>query len=819
MLGDYSLPKDPPSSHSGATALSSPEKLSLEHFIAWSKSKGTVQAYDLHAAVLQKATGEEILSLYSVKKLASDLTELKCWKEDMCPSSCIAYTGKYKDLDSCPYVHKKAKCGKPRYKLKAKAGAPNIPHAQVTTISLVPIIKALYANAETSNLLRDRDRRLKEALHLFATASKQKTFSDFSDSLVHCMHYDKMGLFRDPRDIAFALSTDGAQLTMKKVSNTWIVVFVILNLPCGLRYKGDGIFVPLATPGPNPPGDIESFLWSIFQDMAMASEGIWVWDAIDSSYFVLRAHLCMALGDMLGSAKVSGMAGHSAIFGDRFSMVKGARSSIAPKAKAQYYPMSPPDNEKREYNPGRPIYDLNNLPRRTESDYWVAIKRLLAAESPKEASEIVKTTGVSRLPLCVASLAFAHPTFFPLDPFHLFYENCMTFMWDLWTKSKPTDIFYISPEHMKLFGELVQQAMSTLPPSFCGPIRDPFLKRNSQYKIYEWMALVHWYLIPIGIEIGFNSIVLENFALFVAAVEFAMTPKARTEEELEKLHQTIVQFLQGFEEIYIGKNPANISRARLCIFQLIHVPQHIAWNGSIRAGSQATVERTIGEMGRRIRSKKAVFANLSNQLYDRALLKVLTLYYPTLDCSKHKPNASASAIKPVRHIAIRQKEALSSHGFPQHLYAIGTFLGQNLDVHDFKNQIGRWGKVRLHGKLIHSCLSDSHYVHSSSFRYSRWFEVKKMIMLYLQKLISLVGFCNSARWFKEINSWGSISILSNASNEQQIACCLSGFVKSKVLFGILERAMVFQYLCIGCHKYDRQSRDMAETMQTKCVGS
>ena len=31
----------------------------------------------------------------------------------------------------------------------------------------------------------------------------------------------------------------------------------------------------------------------------------------------------MALGDMLGSAKLNGMAGHSAICGDRFSLVKG----------------------------------------------------------------------------------------------------------------------------------------------------------------------------------------------------------------------------------------------------------------------------------------------------------------------------------------------------------------------------------------------------------------------------------------------------------------------------------------------------------------
>jgi hypothetical protein len=51
-----------------------------------------------------------------------------------------------------------------------------------------------------------------------------------------------------------------------------------------------------------------------------ASVGMWTWDAVDSSYFVLKAYLCGVKGDMLGSAKLSGMAGHSALYGDRFSL-------------------------------------------------------------------------------------------------------------------------------------------------------------------------------------------------------------------------------------------------------------------------------------------------------------------------------------------------------------------------------------------------------------------------------------------------------------------------------------------------------------------
>ncbi|KAF8148930.1 hypothetical protein B0H34DRAFT_648229, partial [Crassisporium funariophilum] len=55
--------------------------------------------------------------------------------------------------------------------------------------------------------------------------------------------------------------------------------------------------------------------------MAQASEGLWIWDAFDSSYFVHRAWIVLGAGDMLGSAKINGMAGHAAIHGDRFSTV------------------------------------------------------------------------------------------------------------------------------------------------------------------------------------------------------------------------------------------------------------------------------------------------------------------------------------------------------------------------------------------------------------------------------------------------------------------------------------------------------------------
>ena len=199
LLDGYKVPSDPPHSPPTHQMLTRQEELSLEHFVAWSTSRGTVKAYISHAAVLENATGIKILSLHLVKQLAAKLTTLKPTKVHMCPSSCIAYAGEYQDHIKCPFIasgKEKAPCGLPHY--KSSSGNKQKPYAQVLTLSIIPTIMALYANVETAKLLRQRDTHLKEAIHLLYTASQKKTYSDFGDSKIHCMHHEARGLFQDP---------------------------------------------------------------------------------------------------------------------------------------------------------------------------------------------------------------------------------------------------------------------------------------------------------------------------------------------------------------------------------------------------------------------------------------------------------------------------------------------------------------------------------------------------------------------------------------------------------------------------------------------
>ncbi|KAF8327318.1 hypothetical protein F5887DRAFT_839261, partial [Amanita rubescens] len=148
LRGEYTLCVSPPGSLKPPEPLTESEMLSLKHYTAWRKSNGTVLAYELHANVLQKTTSVQILPLHSVRDLAKRCGRLYPQKIDMCPNSCMAYTGDYANLTHCCHVKKdNAICGEPRYGVKGKA------KAQMVYVSFLDVITAMFANVETATML------------------------------------------------------------------------------------------------------------------------------------------------------------------------------------------------------------------------------------------------------------------------------------------------------------------------------------------------------------------------------------------------------------------------------------------------------------------------------------------------------------------------------------------------------------------------------------------------------------------------------------------------------------------------------------------
>ena len=84
-------------------------------------------------------------------------------------------------------------------------------------------------------------------------------------------------------------------------------------------YKKRFVIPGAIVPGPNKPGDIDSFLFpSLYHVAALQREGLRIYDAsVDSFIAHSKPLVVFATADSLGGAAMSGMVGHSGKFGCR----------------------------------------------------------------------------------------------------------------------------------------------------------------------------------------------------------------------------------------------------------------------------------------------------------------------------------------------------------------------------------------------------------------------------------------------------------------------------------------------------------------------
>ncbi|KAJ7820012.1 hypothetical protein B0H14DRAFT_3876438 [Mycena olivaceomarginata] len=165
-------------------------------------------------------------SFYKAKRKLEELTGVSTNETDMCPSSCITYTGPFAKLNKCPYP----KCGEPRYDQAKLQHGVCVARAKFWTIPIGPYIQVLWRHLETAEELKHHHKH-------HGTPSKAE--SEHWEDIFHGSDYAK--LVRDgvikPNDMLLLFSIDSAQLYAHKASDCWIYIWVILDLRPRLRYK------------------------------------------------------------------------------------------------------------------------------------------------------------------------------------------------------------------------------------------------------------------------------------------------------------------------------------------------------------------------------------------------------------------------------------------------------------------------------------------------------------------------------------------------------------------------------------------------------
>jgi hypothetical protein len=143
------------SPHSSAPQLTNDQMLSLKYFLSLHNT--SQQAYEDVVSDTQSDPRNKcfnLLSWYAVEKLVQELTGVTAIATEMCPDSCVAYTGPFANREDCFY------CGKPHYETvtieKPDGTQKEITQAtwQCYTIPIGPMLQALYHSPEIAEKMQ-----------------------------------------------------------------------------------------------------------------------------------------------------------------------------------------------------------------------------------------------------------------------------------------------------------------------------------------------------------------------------------------------------------------------------------------------------------------------------------------------------------------------------------------------------------------------------------------------------------------------------------------------------------------------------------------
>ncbi|KAH8930673.1 hypothetical protein BT69DRAFT_1190757, partial [Atractiella rhizophila] len=157
------------------------------------------------------------LSLDQIKRLVRNQSRIIPEAFDMCPNTCIAYTGSRCDLRECP------KCHLPRYRQKTmRSGRTK---------------DARWATPQGSSALKHRARRTKA---LLTKCPLPGMVPDQFDDIYCGSDYLKLVHEKEilPSDTLLAFLLDSAQVfNNKKPSDAIFIIMINYNLPPEIRYK------------------------------------------------------------------------------------------------------------------------------------------------------------------------------------------------------------------------------------------------------------------------------------------------------------------------------------------------------------------------------------------------------------------------------------------------------------------------------------------------------------------------------------------------------------------------------------------------------
>ena len=241
-------------------------------------------------------------------------------------------------------------------------------------------------------------------------------------------------------------------------------------------------------------------------------------------------------------------------------------------------------------------------------------------------------------------------------------------------------------------GQHVADATPYLPGSFDRPPRNPAIKISSGYKAWEFLT----YLYGLGPGLLYGILpdrYWKNFCKLVIGVRL-LHQRSISKVQLIKGHQLLVDFVNGFEELYYQRKVSRLHFCRQSLHALLHVGPEIPRLGPGSYYSQWTMERTIGNLGEEIRQHSNPFQNLAERGVRRARINSLLAMLPELQQEAPSPRVSDSIGNGFILLGAREEYARKLPDIES--AALREYhLNKDIDLGTGTLYVQKWARLRL----------------------------------------------------------------------------------------------------------------------------
>lgn len=596
---------------------------------------------DNRAAFLELAPDADIPSFHQVRKLISNLTGIHALRVDMCPNSCVAFTGPFEDLTECP------RCREPRYDPVALEHGRSVSRRTFPTFPLGPQLQSMWASPENATLMRHRARETERILRVAGEAT-------VIDDVYYGNDYLALATTPEPRedgtprppvigpdDTVLMFSIDGAQLYLSKGSDCWFYIWVLLDLPPTVRYKKRYVLPGAVIPGPNKPKNVDSFLFpGLYHLAAVQREGLQIWDAAERRQFRSRLYLLLVTADSPAMAYMNGLVGHTGM--NMCRLYCGREGRHKPNLGTYYPALLRPDGDVNG-----PV-DFSLRVDDSDPDSISPSQRyhnnLLLVRAARTEAEYARTrldTGIAK-PSIFSGLPkrrfLGVPGGFVLDLMHLITLNLTDLFIALLRGTMacdPTDdkrtwtwAIFRDRAAWQAHGRLVGASARYLPMSFDRPPRNPAEKISSGYKAWEYLLYVYG-LLPGFLRHVQTELYYRHFCLAVSAVRVVLQYRQNL-DLLPPAQRDTIHYIEQYEDLYYQRRFDRLHFVRPSLHTFGHIIPEIFRVGPGALHTQWTMENYIGNITREIKQHVTPYANVGERALRRCQINALKAMLPDL---------------------------------------------------------------------------------------------------------------------------------------------------------------------------------------------